>query len=241
MIKCFQESVHLPTKQELDECPNKTHNEVLLRKLNNWIQEQSGKDKQFEYQSQVVNDLMPITGNGMAIEVVWMTLPALYIQVGKTNYKDEAFTQFVNSIAKWPVAYRKMFQMNRTINLDGKKGRQLAGDKWVEDYLVHPIKQFVSAQSSFSMVEMMSCSANLLENNRKMYKAREAFDVRNTVKHDKPSSTYDQLKVAQFSLCEDWFGAKGLTKVKKYRCAGNCTSLQELHQNRYCLDPPYIH
>ena len=124
---------------------NKSHNEVLLRKLNNWIQEQSDKDKQFEYQSQIVNDLMPITGNGMAIEVVWMTLPALYIQVGKTNYKDEAFTQFVNSIAKWPVAYRKMFQMNKTINLDGKKGRQLAGDKWVEDYLVHPIKQFASA------------------------------------------------------------------------------------------------
>ena len=62
MIKCFQESVHFPTKQELDEClhKNKSHNEVLLRKLNNWIQEQSGKNKQFEYRSQIVNDLMPI-------------------------------------------------------------------------------------------------------------------------------------------------------------------------------------
>ena len=81
-----------------------------------------------------------------------------------------------------------------------------AGDEWVEDYLVHPIKQFASAQSSFSMVEMMSCSANLLQNKRKMYKAREAFDVHNTVKHHKPSSKHDQLKVRQFSLREDWFG-----------------------------------
>ena len=59
-----------------------------------------------------------------AIEGVWMTLPALYIMVGKTSYKDEAFSQIVNSVAKWPVSYRKMFQMNRTINLDGKKGRR---------------------------------------------------------------------------------------------------------------------
>lgn len=122
MIKSFQEPVHFPTRQELCEClqKNKCHNEVLLRKLNEWIQEQSGiyKDKQFEYHSQVVNELMPITKwykesvrfeNGMAIEGVWMTLPALYIQVGKTNYKDKAFTQVVNSIAKLPVAYRMMY------------------------------------------------------------------------------------------------------------------------------------
>ena len=41
------------------------------------------------------------------------------------------------------------------VNLDGKQGRQLAGDEWVEDFLVRPVKQFSSAQSSFAMVELM--------------------------------------------------------------------------------------
>jgi len=139
-----------------------------MKKLDEWMSHCS-KSERFVYHSQVINELVPITrwykesirnGNGIAIEGVWMLLPALYVAVGKTNYKDEAFTQIVNSIAKWPLAFRKLYQQNRTVNLDGKQGRQLAGDEWVEDFLVRPIKQFASAQSSFNMVELMSCSAN---------------------------------------------------------------------------------
>lgn len=66
------------------------------------------------------------------------------------------------------------------------------------------------------MVEMMSCSANLLQNNRKMCKGREAFDIHNTIRHHMPSSTCDQLNVAQFSLRKNWLGSKGRTTVKKY-------------------------
>ena len=138
-----------------------------------------------------------------------MLCPALFTAVGKTNYRDESFTQVVNSIAKWPLAYRKLYQQNRTINWDGKKGSQLAGDEWVEEFLVRPTKQYASAQSSFQMVELMSCSTNLLEMNRTMYKSRDAFDIHNTnKKHKKPSSAYDQLKVAQFALKEEWFEEK---------------------------------
>ena len=113
------------------------------------------------------------------------------------------------------MAYRKLYQRNRTVNLDGKSGKQLAGDEWVEDFLVRPIKQFASAQS-FNMVELMSCSANLLEMNMSMYKSREAFDIHSTKKHKKPSSTFDQLKVAQFALKEGWFENKERTTVLKY-------------------------
>ena len=42
-----------------------------------------------------------------------------------------------------------------------------------------------------------------------MYKSRGAFDIHNTTKHKKPSSVYDQLKVAQFALKEEWFEEKG--------------------------------
>ena len=136
--------------------------------------------------------------------------------MGKINYRDEAFSQVVNSIAKWPLAYRLMYQQNRTVNLDGHQGRQLAGDEWVEDFLVRPVKQFTAVQSSFQMVELMSCSVNLLEMNRNMYKHREAFNVHNTKKHKKPSSVYDQLKVAQFALKEEWFVKKDRKEVPRY-------------------------
>jgi hypothetical protein len=61
-----------------------------------------------------------------------------------------------------------MYQRNRTVSLDGKDGKQLAWDEWVEDYLVCPVRQFASAQSSFSMVELMSCSVHLLQMKRQM-------------------------------------------------------------------------
>lgn len=69
--------------------------------------------------------------------------------------------------------------------------------------------------SSFAMVELMSCSTNLLEMNRAMYKSRDAFDIHNTKKHKRPSSIDDQLKVAQFALKEEWFEEKGRETVKK--------------------------
>jgi hypothetical protein len=79
-------------------------------------------------------------GNGEAIEGVWMLCPALYAQVGKINYRDESLTHLTNVFAKWPVAYRQMYQRNRTVKLDGKQGRQLAGDEWVEGDLVYHVK-----------------------------------------------------------------------------------------------------
>jgi len=153
--------------------------------------------------------------------------------MGKINYRDEAFSQVVNSIAKWPLAYRLMYQQNRTVNLDGHQGRQLAGDEWVEDFLVRPVKQFTAVQSSFQMVELMSCSVNLLEMNRNMYKHREAFNVHNTKKHKKPSSVYDQLKVAQFALKEEWFVNKGRTTVKAYSWSNHTCKEGEMVPKKY--------
>ena len=69
-------------------------------------------------------------------------MSSLYCQMDKINYRDEAFTHTVNAIAKWPRAYPLVCQRNRTVNLEGKPGQQLAGDEWVE---------------------MMSCSIYLLK------------------------------------------------------------------------------
>ena len=76
-----------------------------------------------------------------------MLCPALFCQMGKINYRYEAFTHIVNATAKRPYAYRLMYQRNKTINLEGRQGKQLAWDEWVKDYLVRPVKQFTSAQS----------------------------------------------------------------------------------------------
>ena len=95
-------------------------------------------------------------------------------------------------------------------------GRQLAGDEWVEGYLVRPVKQFACAQSSFNMIKLMSCSINLLEMNREMYRSREAFNIHPTKKHKTPSSVLDQMKVAQFALKEERFENDDRTVVKRY-------------------------
>ena len=246
MVKAFKKSAYFPTTSELDTCLKETgsHNEILLDRIKKWIIENEKSDQVFRYHSQAVNTLMPLTrwykesaryGNGVALEGVWMICPALYCQMGKINYRDEAFTHTVNAIAKWPNAYRLMYQRNRTVNLEGKQGRQLAGDEWVEDFLVRPVKQFSSAQSSFAMVELMSCSINLLEANRQMYKGREAFDIHNTKKHKKPPSVYDQLKVAKFAMKEEWFVSKGREVVLKYAWADKKCDDGEKAQSK-CID-----
>ena len=244
MVKSFQKSTDFPTLTDLHDCLERTgsHNEILLERLRKWIEDNEKNDEEFRYQSQIINDLMPLTrwykesvrfGNGLAIEGVWMICPALYSQMGKINYRDEAFTHTVNAIAKWPRAFRLMYQRNKTVNLDGKQGRQLAGDEWVEDFLVRPVKQFSYAQSSFSMVELMSCSINLLEMNRQMYKGRESFDIHNTRKHKKPPSLYDQLKVAQFALKEEWLSSKKRGGVFKYAWADKKCKEGELVPSKY--------
>ena len=226
MIKSYQESSFFPTSEQLSECKATTgnHNDILLKKFEEWTEDLKN-DKQASYHLEIINDLVPITkwykesirqGNGISLEGVWMLCPALFCQVGKINYRDEAFTQIVNSIAKWPLAYRKLYQQNRTVNLSGNVGRQLAGDEWVEGYLVRPVKQFARAQSSFNMIELMSCSINLLEMNREMYRSREAFNIHATQKHKTPSSVLDQMKVAQFALKEEWFENDDRTIVKRY-------------------------
>lgn len=231
MLKAFQESNDFPKQNELEECYRTTgsHNDILLKTFSVW-KEKMSKDAQFEYQSKIVNELMPLSrwykesirhGNGIAIEGVWMKCPPLYAALGKTNYRDESLTMVVNSIAKWPLAYRKMYQQNRTVNLSGKRGKNIAGDEWVEGHLVKPVKEYASSQTSFNVLELLSCSSGLLEINKSMYRSRDAFDVHTTKKHYTPPSLYDQLKVSQFALKEQWFADKSRKEPKAYSWSGH--------------------
>ena len=226
MLKAFQASSCFPTKAQLDEClrVNKSHNAILLQKFHEWLQIIQA-DKMAHYHTHLANQILPIRrlykesirhGNGKAVEAIWMICPTIYAQTGKFNYRDESFSHIVNFSCKWPLAYRLMYRQNRSVNVDGKAGRQLAGDEWVEEHLVRPVKTYAKAQTSFSVLEMMSCSSNILEMNKKLYTNREAFDIHQTRKHKTPSSLYDQLMVAHFALREDWFEEMGRMKVLKY-------------------------
>ena len=60
-------------------------------------------------------------GNDLAIERYSMICRTLYSQMGKIDNHNEAFTQAVNLTAKWPCAFRLMYQRNKTVNLDEKQ------------------------------------------------------------------------------------------------------------------------
>ena len=188
MLKAFQASSFFPTQTELDECyrVNKSHNEILLKKFYEWLNTVRS-DKMANYHTNLANDILPIRrwykesvwhGNGKALKAIWMVCPAIYAHAGKFNYRDESFAHIVNFSCKWPLAYWLMYRQNRTVNMEGRVGKQLAGDEWVEEHLVRPIKTLLTkAQTSFSVLEMMSCSSNILEMNKKLYTSREAFDI----------------------------------------------------------------
>jgi ankyrin repeat protein len=63
MIKSFRKSPCFPDASEFDQClkDTKSHNKILIDKFKVWVKEQEEQDAIFKYQSQVVNQLMPIT------------------------------------------------------------------------------------------------------------------------------------------------------------------------------------
>jgi hypothetical protein len=113
---------------------------------------------------------------------------------------------------------------------------KLAGAEWVKEHLVRPVKTYAKAQTSFSVLEMMSCSSNILEMNKKLYTSREAFDIHRTRKHRTPASLYDQLMVARFALQESWFEEMGRVKVMKYPWGDKKVKEGEAVAERY-IDP----
>ncbi len=110
------------------------------------------------------------------------------------------------------------------------------GDKWVDEHLVRPIKTYANVQTLFSVLEIMSCSSNILEMNKKLYTNREAFDIHWTREHQTPSSTYNQLMVAHFALGEDWFEGLGRMRVLKNPWGDKKVKEDEAVAGKY-LDP----
>ena len=100
------------------------------------------------------------------------------------------------------LAYRLMYRQNRTVNVNWRAAKRLAGDEWVVDHLVRPDKMYAKAQMSISVLKMMSCSSNILEMNKKVYISKETFDINPTRKHHTSpialrSVEYDTICIAR--------------------------------------------
>ena len=66
-----------------------------------------------------------------------------------------------------------------------------------------------------------------------MYKSLEAFGVHNTRKHCRPTSLYDQLRVSQFALGEEWFVNKNRKDAKAYPWTGHSCKEGESVPQKY--------
>ena len=73
-----------------------------------------------------------------------MQMMPLFHQFNKPNYSVEAFVHLTNILAVWPIAVRRMWTRNCTVNINGEPGRGMAVDEFVEQEVVRPLKQYTS-------------------------------------------------------------------------------------------------
>ena len=106
----------------------------------------------------------------------------------------------VNVLAKWPIALRKMSQVNPSFNMFGKKESGMEIDGWVETFIVQPTKQNTHGQSMVKTGQRIVGNLNLVESVRKSYTGKKAFNEHTTKRHSIPSSLPDQLKGAWYCI-----------------------------------------
>lgn len=73
-----------------------------------------------------------------------MQMMPLFHQFNKPNYSIEAFVHLTNVLAAWPIAIRKMWTRNCTVNINGEPGKGMAVDEFVEQEVVRPLKLYTS-------------------------------------------------------------------------------------------------
>ena len=154
-VKEFADSSKFPSESELRKCKrqNGNHNKVVVEHFRKWIEECSQNDTNFSYHAEMIVLFGPLQqlyldaihyNMGVARETVWMLLLPLAAQLQKLNYWTESLVHVVNFTANWPLATRKMLQENCSVNINGKPGRGIGIDEFVETYMVRPMKEYSS-------------------------------------------------------------------------------------------------
>ena len=77
---------------------------------------------------------------GQPREVCYILQLPTYAYLNFKNYFTETFAHVANFLGKWPLAFRKLVQKNRAINLSGKKEGAIELDAFLEAEKVQLLK-----------------------------------------------------------------------------------------------------
>lgn len=81
---------------------------------------------------------------GLARETCFIHQLPAYAQLNFRDYYSECFIHVINFFGKWPLAFRKMVNLNCSVNVAGKKESGIELDAYVQAEIVQPLKTYLS-------------------------------------------------------------------------------------------------
>ena len=153
----FHESEFYPDANNLSANfrKNGNHNDVLYNTFMQWMTHGSN-NVSFRYYSRMflyygpLLEMFDISTShvlGKAREACYVLQLPAFAQLNFSNYYTESLIHAVNFLGKWPLAFRKLVQLNCDVNLSGHNGKAIELDAYVEAEIVQPMKVYVSGKT----------------------------------------------------------------------------------------------
>jgi hypothetical protein len=139
---------------------NGNHNDVLYNAFMKWVTHRSS-NVSFKYYSRMflyygpLLEMFDISTShvlGKVREACYVLQLPTFAQLNFPNYYTESFIHTVNFLGKWPLAFRKLVQLNCAVNLSGHTGKAIELDAYVEAEIVQPMKSYVSGKKMVSVL-----------------------------------------------------------------------------------------
>ena len=235
----FHSSNYYPSPRELKKALRKdgNHNNILLTAFREWLKA-ADKNVSMKYRAHMFMHYGPLLelfdfstsySWGLGRETCYILHMPSYCQLGLRNYYTESFIHTINFLFKWPVALRRMLQINSSVNLSGKIGCGMENDAWVETFIVQPTKRNTKGQSTVKTCQRIVGNLDLVDNIRKAYTGRQAFDEHTTKRHSIPSSFPDQMKGAWYCVKNKLFDSNENSEDPK--CVGSKGNVKKVFIN----------
>ena len=153
----FLESKFYPDANTLSPnfCKNGNYNDVLYNVFMKWITH-GNNNVLFRHYFRMLLYYGPLLEMfdistchilGKAKEACYVLQLPTFAQLNFPNYYTESFIHVVNFLGKWPLAFRKLVQLNCGVNLSGHTGKAIELDAYVEAEIVQPMKVYVSGKT----------------------------------------------------------------------------------------------
>ena len=153
----FLESKFYPDANTLSPnfCKNGNYNDVLYNVFMKWITHENNNVlfrhyfRMLLYYGPLLEmfDISTCHILGKAKEACYVLQLPTFAQLNFPNYYTESFIHVVNFLGKWPLAFRKLVQLNCGVNLSGHTGKAIELDAYVEAEIVQPMKVYVSGKT----------------------------------------------------------------------------------------------